>query len=177
MRQKSTEMMVLAKWLQAERYTEHPETGCWMSHASLSGGPGGYPCVHIGGRNGRTRLLGHLVLERTLGRALKPGYDEVMRHTCAASFPKGDVSYRRCVRPEHLTVGTQKQNVQDGLQAQRQLIGERNGSAKFTEQDIRSMRYLYSSGLFSQSALARIWGTDHGGISRIINRKTWAHVV
>lgn len=54
--------------------------------------------------------------------------------------------------------------------------GERNGSAKLTEGDVRSLREKYASGAYSMSKLAKEYGITLGTVHPIIHRKTWSHV-
>ncbi len=52
-------------------------------------------------------------------------------HTC---------TQRGCVNPDHLYVGTQKQNVQDQINAGTFVYGSKNGMSKLTEALVKEMR-------------------------------------
>lgn len=54
--------------------------------------------------------------------------------------------------------------------------GERNKSAKLTEDDIRTIRELYANGGGLQRELGQIFGVSETTINAIIHRKSWAHV-
>lgn len=54
--------------------------------------------------------------------------------------------------------------------------GEAAGGAVFTESDIIKMRAMYSSGNYSHSQLATIYGCTKTNVSNIIHRRSWAHV-
>lgn len=53
---------------------------------------------------------------------------------------------RRCTNPEHLYVGTRKQNDQDKVTRNRQAKGSKNGSSKLTEQQVEKILQLIKSG-------------------------------
>jgi hypothetical protein len=54
--------------------------------------------------------------------------------------------------------------------------GERNGCAVLTEQNIRDIRRLSEDGS-SRRAIAAVYGVHPAHVSRIVNRKIWAHVL
>jgi len=54
--------------------------------------------------------------------------------------------------------------------------GVRNPNTKFTEDDIREIRLLSSQGL-TDTNIAKCFKVNQSTISRIIKRKTWAHVI
>lgn len=91
-----------------------------------------------------------------------------------------------CVRPDHLWLGTQVENVRDmkakgrgatlashGPDAWRR--GEQHGRAKLTEEHVREIRALVASGT-SRAAVARQFGEIWENIDKIARRKTWRHV-
>jgi len=73
-------------------------------------------------------------------------------------------------------------NMRDMCQKGRQPVlpqicqGERNGSAKFVDEDIRDIRAEYANSGITQTALARKHGVARRTIDRIIRRETWTHV-
>jgi HNH endonuclease len=86
---------------------------------------------------------------------------------------------RPCVRPEHLFLGTQKDNIHDMLKKRRNVDvgakGTANSNAKFTDQQIVSIRERFASGEKGQT-LAAEFGVIPNTISRIVTGKAWAHV-
>lgn len=78
-----------------------------------------------------------------------------------------------CVRPEHLTLGTQRQNMSDMVERGRQAKGERHGAAKLSEEDVRAIRASPSTG----AQLAKRYGVTEATISHIRVGKHWKHVV
>lgn len=79
-----------------------------------------------------------------------------------------------CVRPDHLFLGTNKDNVDDKVAKGRQsrMIGERNPNAKLNTSDVEEIRRRHHSGQ-SATAIASRYGMGQTQISRIIRRETW----
>lgn len=98
----------------------------------------------------------------------------------------------RCVRPAHLFLGTRKDNNDDKEQKGRanhprgeshgwqnkpetRPMGEANGMAKLTEDQVREIRDHAASGA-SFKGLAREYGVSDTQISWIVKRKSWRHI-
>lgn len=92
----------------------------------------------------------------------------VVRHRCHNGL---------CVRPSHLSVGTQAQNVQDTIEAGRQSRGERHPHARLTEEVVRQARSIYAEGGVSYADLARAYGVGESTIANAIKGINWKHVV
>lgn len=84
---------------------------------------------------------------------------------------------RKCVRPSHLFLGTDVDNMQDMLKKGRanKARGERHGNAELVEQDIRAIRKLYEAGS-TLKEIADGYGISEMHASRIVRRLRWAHV-
>lgn len=105
---------------------------------------------------------------------------------------------RQCVNPQHLFVGTQKENIDDMIAKGRRpnqantcraiqpkalavlaahpelrARGERNGSAKLTWDQVREIRQLYEIGSTSYGKLGAQFGVHQSTISLIVKRKKW----
>jgi len=80
-----------------------------------------------------------------------------------------------CVNPEHLRVGTSKENMRDKVQRNRcnNPTGEKHGNAKLTWIKVKEIRRLYISGKYSKQGLGRIFNVSEACIRSIINRLTW----
>lgn len=83
---------------------------------------------------------------------------------------------RRCVRPDHLFLGTNEDNVQDATTKGRQVphYGEAHGNAILTEQEVRAIH-----GLRGQETVARTaerFQVDRGTVSAIQLGKAWTHL-
>lgn len=90
----------------------------------------------------------------------------VVLHSC----DRGD-----CVNPAHLSLGTQKQNIQDCWERGRHdLRGERNTMAKLTDDAVRAIR-ANPEGL-SMRDMAERHGVSKSLICVVWQGKRWAHV-
>jgi HNH endonuclease len=84
-----------------------------------------------------------------------------------------------CVNPEHLFLGTHKDNMQDASRKGRFAVerparqGERNARAKVTEDIVREIRRSTAS----LSALGRQYGISAATVGNIQRRETWKHVL
>ncbi len=81
-----------------------------------------------------------------------------------------------CVRPSHLFLGTQTHNVADMNAKGRHAFGEKNGSAKMTNEQVRDIRRRYAAGGVLQHTLAVEHGVADCTISQIVNRKKWPRI-
>lgn len=54
--------------------------------------------------------------------------------------------------------------------------GEKSGISKLTNDNVRSIRDLYSSGKYTMKDLEKIFNVSDSTILNIIHRKTWGHV-
>ena len=90
---------------------------------------------------------------------------KVVRHKC---------DNPRCINPEHLELGTYKDNTQDMLSRKRNRtivpLGERNGRCKLSERDISEIRatYIRGSTEFGSVALASKYNVTHTQILYIV---------
>lgn len=92
---------------------------CWLWTGSLLGN--GY---------GRFRLPDRTVSAHRIAWELAFGQiPEGLQvlHDCDVNYEIGDITYRRCVRPEHLFVGTSADNQEDMTVKGRGRVGSRNG--------------------------------------------------
>ncbi len=97
---------------------------------------------------------------------------------------------RRCLNPDHLFLGTNKDNMQDAVRKGRiasgirqgtytkpecRKKGELNGQSKLTEIQVLEIRQRRSNGELLR-VLAKDYGVAMTQISQVANRKKWAHV-
>lgn len=87
----------------------------------------------------------------------------VVRHTC---------DNRSCVNPQHLILGTPKQNSQDMVERNRQAKGSKVGTSILTDDIVRMIKS--TSG--SSRKLAKFFGCSATTIKDIKNNKIWKHV-
>ena len=82
-----------------------------------------------------------------------------------------------CVNPNHLWLGTAKEDMQDKVKKHRMKdqTGEDNPSAKLTLEKVESIRDMYKTGKYTQAKLGRIFKVGQGNIYYIVHGKTWVN--
>jgi hypothetical protein len=82
----------------------------------------------------------------------------------------------RCVNPDHLFLGTPKDNTQDMLHKGRHrpsfVRGEQNGRARLRRTQVQTIRTRYAAGALV-ATLAREYDVSEGAIQAIIQGRTW----
>jgi hypothetical protein len=83
----------------------------------------------------------------------------------------------RCVRPDHLFLGTSADNTNDMKSKGNswQHRGIANRSARLTEQQVREIRRLHAAGV-KQAEISRQFSMSPMSISQIVRRLQWTHV-
>ena len=74
-----------------------------------------------------------------------------------------------CVNPDHLFVGTQKDNAQDALMKGRHYVGEKNGRSKLTKENVKE---ILASDLNGKQ-LADKFGVTRSTINNVRRGDTW----
>ena len=87
---------------------------------------------------------------------------------------------KHCINPDHLFLGTQKDNIQDMFKKGRQpnpaiIQGEKNSQAKLTEKDIYAIFYLRKKNQTGQQ-IADIFNISKMQVSRILNKQRWKYL-
>jgi HNH endonuclease len=82
-----------------------------------------------------------------------------------------------CVNPNHLFLGTQRDNIQDAVKKGRMARqkGESNPFSRFTNEQVLQIRAAHKSGEFIR-AIAKRFGCSFHGIQAITSRETWKHI-
>lgn len=117
-----TDEQYLAHW--KTRCIINPVTGCWEFQGQCQPfrvGKPPYPKGYaISGYRGKQGRLARIIAGWKLGRPLV-GRKEVPRHLCNVPF---------CICPDHITPGTQTENIQDYVKAGRQRFGKRTACSR-----------------------------------------------
>lgn len=74
-----------------------------------------------------------------------------------------------CVNPDHLFIGTKKDNAQDALKKRRHYVGEKNGRSKLTEENVKEI--LHSS--LNGQQLANKFDVTRHTVNNVRRGKTW----
>lgn len=86
---------------------------------------------------------------------------------------------RSCVRPDHLFLGTQKENAADMITKGRHKGGAVPGKGQWdvilTDEKVNEIRRLAAAG-HSQGSLAKQFGVARATIQGVINRRSWKHL-
>jgi hypothetical protein len=77
-----------------------------------------------------------------------------------------------CVRPDHLFLGTQAENLSDMRSKDRHARGARNGHALLNEEIVRHIRTASES----SAILAQTYGVSRDAINHVRARRLWRHV-
>jgi hypothetical protein len=136
-----------------------PGTSCWDWVGATVGG---YGAINIAGKTRRVPRIAYEAWRGPIPAGL------FVCHTC---------DNRRCFCPDHLFLGTNKDNVRDCISKGRFRLGRgsRQRCAKLTEADIPAIRELLAAGN-SQREVAKQYGVTQATISPIAIGRTWAHV-
>lgn len=96
---------------------------------------------------------------------------QVVRHTC-------DVQH--CVNPDHLILGSQRENVLDAKERGRLLTGSSNSSKKknnkLTKELVLEIRLRYSAEKKSHQKLADEYGVTRSVMSHVLRGDIWSWV-
>lgn len=82
----------------------------------------------------------------------------------------------RCVRPDHLFLGTSSENSLDAVRKLRKSVGTLNGRAKLTDMQVIEVRTLYAIGNTSCARLGVKFGVSHSMIYDIVSHHNWQHL-
>lgn len=139
-----------------ENYTPIPYAGCWIWEGNIRA-PGGYGVVYY---EGETQYV-----HRTIYKLLKGEIPEGMCicHTCDTPS---------CMNPDHLFLGTQKDNMKDALAKGRLARGARMGNAKLSTEDVLEIRALFNKNI-PKKQIARKYKVFPSTIRKIINKTNW----
>jgi hypothetical protein len=148
--------------------------GCWEWTGGTSSK--GYGRIKYGGRMEQA----HRVAWETHVGPIPPGM--WVLHKC---------DNRRCVRPDHLFLGTHADNMRDRNQKGRTARGgrtgarlhpdcvargERTGNARLTSDQVREIRALHAAGNITHKILAARFCVSRRSISAVVTKLAWKHI-
>lgn len=136
------------------------DTGCWTWIGGKT--PNGYG--HYYTPNGKhSGGSAHRAAYTLFNGEIPEG--QIIRHKCR----------NKCVNPDHLEVGTYKDNAVDKIRDGITYKGTKNPACKYTEEQIKDIRKRYLEGE-TQTSIAKSLGIRQGHISDICLRKVWSHI-
>lgn len=136
------------------------ESGCWLWKGGIT--PNGYG--HYYTPNGKkSGGSAHRTAYTLFNGEIPSGC--IIRHKCR----------NKCVNPEHLEIGSYKDNADDRKRDGIDYSGTKNPSCKYTEEKILEIRKRYADGE-TQTSIAKSLGIKQGHISDICLRKVWKHI-
>ena len=108
-------------------------------------------------------------------------------HRVAWSMERGDIppgkyvlhccDNRRCVRPDHLYIGTHADNMRDMIARgrARKARGEAHHKTRLTNDAVREIRRRSDLGE-TRGSISRLMGIPRTTVSRIARRQHWTHI-
>ena len=134
------------------------DTDCWQWVAATTGS--GYGVFRIDGKLVRAHRWSYAKYRGEIPKGM-----HVCHHCDRPS----------CVRPSHLFLGTQADNLADMARKGRQAKGDTHGNSKLAETDVVAIKKRLANGE-SQTAIAADYGVSDSRISEIKKGKTWRHM-
>lgn len=127
---------------------------CWLWTAATR--PNGYGCIRVQGRLESAHRIAYELANGKIPDNL------VVMHRCDT---------RLCVRPDHLSLGTSRDNTLDAIGKMRHHLAP--GSGKLTIADVRAIRALYSTSLYGYGRLGKEFSLNKKTVAEIIKGKIW----
>jgi hypothetical protein len=79
----------------------------------------------------------------------------------------------KCVNPDHLWIGTAKENVADMLKKGRKNIGAKKTGTNLNQSIANQIRMVFNEGGKKYPEIAKMFNTSTAQVCRIINNKIW----
>jgi len=130
--------------------------GCWYWIGTI--GPRGYGSINVNGASKRAHRVSYEIYKGNIPAGL------FVCHSCDNPL---------CVRPDHLILGTQKENMQDMWGKGRGCKGEKAPWAKLKRKDVDEIRELYAKGGVAMRPLAKRFNVSYTTVNFVINNKSW----
>lgn len=133
-------------------------TGCWEWCGDLS--PNGYGWFHVASRPHNAHRFAYELFVGEIG-------DKCVCHSC---------DNRSCVNPDHLWLGTHKENMQDASRKGRTTQGEKGHHAKLKETEVIEILRRVGDGDLTQTEAAQEFDVSLSTVHDIIRGKSWVHI-
>lgn len=147
---------ILARYWSEVNRAKAKGADCWLWRGATNGR--GYGLFTL---KGRQRVLAHRLAWLVSRGDIPKG--QVLRHKC---------DHGLCVNPEHLELGTQKQNIHDSTTRGRKKAW---GLQKLDGRQVQAIRAQVASGRL-QRDVAADFGISRNHVSSIVNRRVWEYL-
>ena len=127
---------------------------CWLWTASLTNGYGAFMTA----RNGVHKVIRANRYSYEINKGPIP-VGMLVCHTC---------DNRLCVNPDHLFLGTYKDNTKD------MVLKNRHKKHKLTLTQVDEIKNLYAKGDITQKKLGELYGISQGMVHFIVSGKQWS---
>lgn len=130
--------------------------GCWIWQ--LSTVKGGYGQTSWEGSRPNTHRAAYMAWKGGIRKGL------YVLHSCDTPA---------CCNPDHLSLGTQRDNIRDMHRKGRGLIQEKHPMARLSAEEVSAIRDLYSARTHTQLEISKMYKVSRPMISLIVNNKRW----
>jgi len=134
--------------------------GCWEWTASCAGAGYGQMKLPKQRKQEYSHRLAYMIYKGPIAEG------QFVCHTCDNT---------KCCNPDHLFLGTQKENLRDMASKGRSTHGVTNPMAKLTEKDVVEIFACLAAGM-SQTKIAKAFGVHQSAISKINRGHRWLRV-
>jgi len=95
-------------------------------------------------------------------------------------IPKGMFACHKCdnpacCNPNHIFIGTPKENSEDMVRKNRQVSGERHWCSKLTKEQVSKIKEMRNNGE-TLTAIGKIFGITHGMVGHIASGRNWKNI-
>ncbi len=135
------------------------ESHCWEWSTPFN--TYGYGLIHIK----RKQLMAHIVAYR-IYKGSTNGL--CVLHKC---------DNPPCCNPDHLFLGTKKDNTQDMMRKGRGLVGEKNGQSKLTNLQAQEIRELAKTKQYTQKQIGLMFGITASTVNAIFNERSRKSII
>jgi hypothetical protein len=141
----------------------------WIGKSTTGRNHTGYGVIVVAAKQIKTHIFSWVLhngdLSPYTGRSTKYK-NQLVLHKC--DNPK-------CVRPKHLFLGTQRDNVLDKIKKNRHIdySGDKSTTAKLSWDDVRTIRKTFNTKTITKKQLGVMYKVTPENIGRIIRAETW----
>jgi hypothetical protein len=141
-------------------FSPEPFSGCWLWHGAVT-----------------SKGYGSLFVLKTAHGIKTGSAHRVSWELFRGEIPKGllvchKCDVRICVNPDHLFLGTNKDNTQDSVRKDRHTRGERCARTKLAREQVLQIR----SDPRCERLIAKDYGLNPATVCRIKNKLRWKHL-